>query len=161
MSIATALGQAAPAKATGPGRLRRTSGPSRFHMPDSADLPVPSTEATAALAPLGLHTLLAMQEADADAVQDRAARRHAGSMLTEMSAMQRALLQGDDAVLSTTLDRLAGLARHAPAALDPRLAAVVRAIAIRAAVEAARDPALERAATRAGGRNFRRITISA
>lgn len=142
MSIAVAMGQPTYAvSAAGAARNRRAASSGWFQLPDAADQPVAAAGGPAASAPVGLDTLLSMQEADADAVQDRAAKRHAGSMLAEMSALQRALLQGDGAVLSTTLDRLAGLARHAPASADPRLAAVVRAIALRAAVEAARRTA--------------------
>ncbi len=133
MSIVAALGQPAAAA-----RRRRTAGPGGFRLLDDADLQTAAPAAAAAPAPVGLHTLLALQEAEADAVQDRAARRHAGSMLHELSAVQRALLQGDPAATSAALARLADAARHGPAALDPRLAGVVQVIAMRAAIEAAR-----------------------
>ncbi len=136
MSIVAALGQ--PAAAT---RLRRTAGPSGFRLLDDADLQTAAPAATTAPAPVGLHTLLALQEAEADAAQDRAAQRHAGSMLDELSLVQRAVLQGDPIGTSAALARLADAARHGPAAIDPRLAAVVQAIAMRAAIEAARRPA--------------------
>ena len=137
MSIVAPFGPLAPAAA----RPRRLTGLGQFHVPDDAELPAASTGAAAAAAPAGLHTLLALQEADADAVQDRAAQRHAGSMLNEMAALQRALLRGDRAGLQTVTARLADVGRHIPAAADPRLAAVVRAIAMRAAIEAARNDA--------------------
>lgn len=136
MSIVAALGQPAAAS-----RLRRTTGPGGFRLLDDADLQTSPPAVAAAAAPVGLHTLLALQEAEADAVQDRAARRHAGSMLHELSAVQRTLLQGDPAGTSAALARLADAARHGPTAVDPRLAAVVQAIAMRAAIEAARHSA--------------------
>lgn len=132
MSIVTALGLQAPAAT----RPRRAAGPNSFRLLDDADLHAPS--AASASAPVGLHSLLTLQEAEGDAVQDRAARRHAGSMLHELSSVQRALLQGDPLGTSTALARLADAARHGAAAADPRLAAVVQAITMRAAVEAAR-----------------------
>ncbi len=134
MSIVAALGKSASAVV----RPRRPAGPGCFHVADDADLHAFATASAAAPAPVGLHTLLVLQEAEADAVQDRAARRHAGSMLTELSAVQHALLRGNAPGISAALRRLSDLTRGSPAALDPRLAAVVRAIAMRAAVEAAR-----------------------
>jgi hypothetical protein len=88
-----------------------------------------------------LHNLLALQEAEADEVQDRAARRHAGSMLAELSILQRALLRADVTGMAASLTHLSSLARDGGVAHDPRLAAVVRAVAMRAAVEAARHTA--------------------
>ncbi len=136
MSIVAVLSQPAVAA-----RLRRTAGPGGFRLLDDADLQTAAPAATVAPAPVGLHTLLALQEAEADAVQDRAARRHGSSMLHELSAMQRALLQGNPVVTSAALARLADAARHGPAAIDPRLAAVMQAIAMRAAIEGARHTA--------------------
>jgi len=136
MSIVAALGQPAAAA-----RLRRTAGPGGFRLLDDADLQTSAPTAAAAAAPVGLHTLLALQEAEADAVQDQAARRHAGSILHELSVVQRTLLQNDPAGTSAALARLADAARHGPTAIDPRLAAVVQAIAMRAAIEAARHSA--------------------
>ena len=133
MSNVAPLGQLAAAT-----RLRRTAGPSGFRLLDDADTQIAAPAAAAAPAPVGLHTLLALQEAEADAAQDRAARRHAGSMLHELSEVQRALLQGDPTRTSAALARLSDAARPGPAAIDPRLAAVVQAIAMRAAIEAAR-----------------------
>lgn len=134
MSFVAALGQ--PASATL--RSRRAVGPGGFRLLDEADPQAPA--AVAASAPIGLHGLLAMQEAEADAAQDRAARRHAGAMLDDLSSMQRALLGGDRDSASAALARLADAARRGTAAADPRLGAVVQAIAMRAAIEAARPP---------------------
>lgn len=132
MSIVAALGQPASAAL----RFRRAAGPGGFRLLEEADPQAPA--AVAGPAPMGLHGLLALQEAEADAAQDRAARRHAGSMLEELSSMQRALLGGDPDGTAAALARLADAAQRGPAAADPRLGAVVRAIALRAAIEAAR-----------------------
>lgn len=133
MSIVSPLGQPASAAL----RPRGKAGPGGFRLLDGADAHAP-TAAAAAAAPVGLHGLLALQEAEADAVQDREARRHAGSMLDDLSSMQRALLGGDPEGTTAALSRLSDAARRGPAAADPRLGAVVQAIAMRAAVEAAR-----------------------
>lgn len=135
MSIIAALAPPAPIAV----RARRPAGPGRFHIEDDADLNAPA--GVSAPAPVGLDSLLALQEAEANHRQDQAARRHAGSMLAELSALQRALLQDDTAGTATSLTRLSGLARGGAVAHDPRLAAVVRAVAMRAAVEAARHAA--------------------
>ena len=132
MSIIAALAPPTPTAA----RARRLAGSGHFHIDDDAAPNAPA--AVFAPAPVSLHTLLALQEAEADDVQDRAARRHAGSMLAELASVQRALLQADAAGIAASLSRLDGLTRDGVLAHDPRLAAVVRAIAMRAAVEAAR-----------------------
>lgn len=97
-------------------------------------------ESAAAPAPVqavGLPLLLAVQERDGDA-QDGAARRHGSQMMDALAALQRALLgEGGGA----ELQRLASLARAAPPASDPALAAVQRAVLVRAAVELARGRA--------------------
>lgn len=132
MSIVSPLGQPASAAL----RPRGKAGPGGFRLLNEAD--APASAAVGGPAPVGLHGLLALQEAEADAVQDRAARRHAGAMLDDLSSMQRALLGGDPDGTAAALSRLADAARRGPAAADPRLGAVVQAIAMRAAVEAAR-----------------------
>ena len=73
-------------------------------------------------------------QADA-AVRDHLARQHGDATLRALSSAQAALL-GDrlDAARCT----LAALVRTRPAASDPGLDAVLRAIAVRAAVELAR-----------------------
>lgn len=132
MSIVSPLGQPASAAL----RPRGKAGPGGFRLLNEAD--APASAAVGGPAPVGLHGLLALQEAEADAVQDRAARRHAGAMLDDLSSVQRALLGGDPEETTAALSRLADAARRSPTAADPRLGAVVQAIAMRAAVEAAR-----------------------
>jgi hypothetical protein len=138
MSMIAALGQPGPATVTRP---RRSAAFGRFQIDDPSESDASIFGSSAAPALVGLHGLLALQEAEADAVSDRATRRHAGAMLAELSAMQRALLQGNAAGLSVAVDCLSGLARQGRAALDPGLAAVMHAITLRAAIEAARHAA--------------------
>lgn len=99
--------------------------------------PVAPAATEAVSAPHELSGLLAMQEAEADWVRDRPARRHAQSMLDELAALQRRLLAGD--AEPGTLRRLASLARTCPEAANPHLSGVLRAVALRAAVELARQ----------------------
>ena len=84
----------------------------------------------------GLSGLLALQEADADAVRDREARRHGQDLLSELAALQRELLDGPPG--AARLQALAGLADAVPEAADPRLRDVVASIALRARIELAR-----------------------
>lgn len=97
--------------------------------PDAA--PAEALNAASSIAPAGL---LGLQEVD-PSVGDRAARRQGEALLDELAELQRALLGGvaDPAALA----RLALLARL-PRAADPRLDAILRALACRAGVEIAR-----------------------
>ncbi len=92
--------------------------------------------AAAAPAATSLDSMLALQEADIETVEDREARRHGHDMLAALAELQRALLGGggDDAALQRLGD-LAASVRHAT---DPRLAAMVSAIGLRVRVELAR-----------------------
>lgn len=106
------------------------------------------TEAPAGVLAISMPSLLALQEEDAEAVADREARRHGQAMLSALAALQRGLLGGAD---GGALEQAAALARAAPAAADPRLAAVQRAILVRVAVEAARAKATNTGAAVPGG----------
>ena len=115
------------------GPLRPRSGAS-FSMPDAAG--AEAAEATSAAAPIEMPALLAMQEAYGEPVQDREARRHGKAMLDALTKLQRALLGGEG---PDGLQSLANLLRATPEASDPRLAAVQRAVLVRAAVELQRS----------------------
>jgi len=110
------------------GRVTRAG----FRLPAAGD----ASTASPASAPAGLDGMLALQEREADAARDRGARRHGQSLLRELAALQRALL--GDAGDAACLQRLAALGRATPDAADPGLAAIVRSLAVRAAVELAR-----------------------
>ncbi len=92
------------------------------------------TERAVASGGVSIVSLLAMQEAESDAQQDREARQHGEAMMDELSELQRALLGegGPD------LGRLEQLAARPVTVSDPRLAGVLRAIRLRAGVELAR-----------------------
>ncbi len=90
--------------------------------------------APGAVAVVGLPSLLAAQEAAQDAGRDREARRHGEAVLAELAALQVGLLRGGDGELAG----LAALVRRGPSASDPALAAIQRAVLVRAAVELAR-----------------------
>jgi hypothetical protein len=96
-----------------------------------------------ATAPGALLGLLAVQEAEGDAVRDRDARKRGRQMLDELARLQRALLSGR--LDPSSLHALAALAGDPADAADPAISAVVRAVAVRARVELAR---LRAAATR-------------
>ena len=93
------------------------------------------TMASAVGSPVGLDRLLAVQEDAGETVRDRAARRQGQAILALLGRLQRSLLSGEDR--TAILRELATLAAI-PVPDDPRLAAVLRAIAVRAAVESAR-----------------------
>ena len=104
-----------------------------FQLPEDAHAEAPRIEAAPALCVMP--SLLAMQEAGMETVADRSARRHGGQLLESLTALQRAMLANAGAA---ELDALEHLVRGAPAADDPRLAAVQRALVQRVAVELAR-----------------------
>ena len=131
MTIISGLG---PTPAIRGGPVRTTSG--GFAVPASDAASVASLAAPTA--PSGLLALQeAGQEAGRDAVRDREARRHGAALLAALTELQRALLTGPGGS-PIDLDRLAALVRNAPPPADPALAAVQRAVLIRAAVELAR-----------------------
>jgi len=83
-----------------------------------------------------LASVLTLQEVGEETVQDREARRHGQDMLAALAELQRALLGGDGG--EAALRRLADLADAVPVASDPRLAALLSAVVLRARVELAR-----------------------
>lgn len=94
-----------------------------------------TTEETAvAGASLSAISLLAVQEADSEAQQDREARRHGEQLLEELAALQRELLGSGE----VDLGRLTRLVERPVTAADPVLARLLLAIKARAAVELAR-----------------------
>jgi hypothetical protein len=136
----TDVGGVGRASGQGPtGRTRTASGAAAgFSMtaaiqPFAGPLAGPIGETTAT----SLSGLLALQEADAPVLRDRRAQRRGQDLLAALAALQRALLAGGDP--ADVLGRLASLATDLPSAVDPRLAAVLRAIGLRARVELARD----------------------
>jgi len=80
--------------------------------------------------------LLAVQEAEADAARDRAARKRGRAMLDALARLQRMMLAGrfDE----SELHDLAALAADPAEAADPALGTTLREVAARARVELAR-----------------------
>jgi hypothetical protein len=112
----------------------RPASKSGFFVPEAAG--PDQAGAAAAPAATSLGSMLALQEADVETVEDREARKHGHNMLAALAELQRALLGGGgDAVALERLGDLAASARHAT---DPRLAAMVSAIVLRVRVELAR-----------------------
>jgi hypothetical protein len=107
-----------------------------FVVPDGADAR-PTGDATAADAlgavnPMLLHELAV----DADERRDREARQHGEDVLELLGELQRGLLRAG--VETLPMERLLHLVENPPAAADPGLAAVTRAIVLRARIEIAR-----------------------
>jgi len=100
-------------------------------LPDSSQ-----AQETAGTEAASLSSVLTLQEQGTEAVADREARQHGRSMLTELAALQRALLAGTND--ASALERLAELAAAVPQAADSHLAAMVSAILLRVRVELAR-----------------------
>jgi hypothetical protein len=87
----------------------------------------------AAPAPLGV---LAFQEEEQDAAQDRGAKRHGQEVLDELSGLQRDLL--GPGVRPDRLRNLVALVDSGPPPADRRLRDVLAAVALRAKIELAR-----------------------
>ena len=129
MGIPGQFGIGGPAAVGARGMRPRVASSLGFTVPEAAPGEVQAAGAVAT------PSLLALQEAGQDAVRDREAREHGESVLHVLAALQRALLGDGDPAL---VDRLSALVRRAPLPADPRLAAVQRAVLVRAAVEVAR-----------------------
>lgn len=88
------------------------------------------------MAVTGLDGMLALQEAGAEAVRDRQARRHGQALLGTLARLQHDLLQegGDD----SALHQVAALLEAMPPAANPALASALAGVALRARVELAR-----------------------
>ncbi len=137
MAVIEGMGPEGPGVAGvgGAPRLRSAAGRARerfdVEQPDAA---APSSVGEVRLGSLG--SMLAVQEAEADAVQDREARRDGEGLLGELAALQRDLLGAGAS--AGGLARLAGLAAQARPAADRGLRGVLDAIGLRARVELAR-----------------------
>ncbi len=140
MTGAGGVGAAGPAGGVAPsGRPARTDA-AGFMVPAEPGTAGPSAPASTDAA--GLVGMLALQERGEAERRDREAHRRGLALVAELAALQRAILAGggDPAGLA----RLAELAAVLPEAADPALAALVRAVALRAKVVLARaDMALE------------------
>jgi hypothetical protein len=107
-----------------------------------AEAPPAGPSACAGAEAAGLVGMLALQERGEAERRDRDAHRRGLALVAELAALQRAILA--DGADPACLARLAALAAGLPEAADPALAALVRAVALRAKVVLARaDMALE------------------
>lgn len=87
----------------------------------------------------GLDGLLALQEAQTQAVSEREARRHGHAMLAALKRLQLALLTRNG-VSQDDLRRLADLAASPAPGADPALVSLLGAIGLRARIELAKCP---------------------
>jgi hypothetical protein len=123
----------------GPGATstRARQAGSAFSVPEeTGSTAAEATAPTANVVPVSLSVMFAAEALDQDASRDRAARRKGHAVLAGLTELQRALLDGGDQAAS--LDRLASLIADMPQAAEPRLAAVLDTIVLRARVELAR-----------------------
>src|SRR4051794_424487 len=100
----------------------------RFRVPEAQ---AEAAEASSGTVAVSMPSLLAMQEAESAALQDRDAKRHGTAVLDELAGLQRALLGPD----GPDLDRLAQLADRPAHVSDPALGGVLSAIQLRARIE--------------------------
>lgn len=129
-----AVGRAGAATPAGRGGGRVSGGGFRLPGQAAGELAAPG-----AASEVTLGGMLALQEMESGAVEDRAARRRGQDLLAELAALQRALLEeGGEASSRAALQRLVGLARAVPQAASPALRQAVAAIVLRSRVELAR-----------------------
>jgi hypothetical protein len=95
--------------------------------------PAPAQEAQAPQSVV-LSGILALQEAAAGTVQDRAARRHGLALLDILARLQKSLLSGSQDP-AHDLRTLTELIAEMPQAADPGLAGVLDAVRLRAKIE--------------------------
>ncbi len=122
---------------TGLGRRATARPGGRFALPAQTQAAPAGGVAPGEATSLG--SILTLQEAGAEAVEDREARRHGQDMLALLAALQRGLLSGVDNVAA--LQQLAELAGSVPRPADRRLAAMISAVVVRVKVELARREA--------------------
>lgn len=127
-----AAGGVARSGRAGPGR--EGQGKPGFTLGQPSAVTAAATAAVGAAGPVALG-LLALQEGDAAAARDQAARRRAESILQELQGLQHDLLQGEAGM--KRLERLAACETGELGA-DPLLRDAVQAVVLRARVELAR-----------------------
>ncbi len=111
-----------------------TAGRARFSLGQAVASEQPARAGAAAEVALG--GLLLLQEDPGQADDQDRPRRHAGLVLDELAALQRALLgSGDTGAIA---ERLRHLLETVPPATDPALAAAIRMVTLRARIETAR-----------------------
>src|SRR6185312_16988954 len=133
MSVIDGLGPLPPART---GIRGGAAGRAGLALPPSAGRETSHIGSVGMPAPVALDAMLALQEAEVEAEQDRIARRYGQAVLGALDALQRIWLAGGD--IARALDRLHALADGAPRASDPALAAIIDSIRLRAWVELAR-----------------------
>lgn len=132
MSVIDGLGPTPPAQ---PAMRTGVAGRAGFAVPPDAGRDA-HMAAVGMPTPVGLDAMLALQETEVEAEQDRIARRYGQAVLATLEALQRVLLAGGD--VANVLARLHTLADGAPRAADPALGAILDSIRLRAWVELAR-----------------------
>jgi hypothetical protein len=123
-----------------PGVRSTTLSPNRapggFQVPEDSTQDPPGVAAPNAVGHVSLDVMLAAEALDQDAHRNARARRQGQAMLRGLGLLQRTLLGGGDP--RTALVELAQLISDLPVPADPKLAAVLDSITLRARVELAR-----------------------
>lgn len=103
-----------------------------------AETAEPAVAETNAAGPVGAVNPMLLHElaVDGEERRDREAHRHGTDVLEMLAALQRALV--GSGVETLPMKRLLSLVEHPPEAADPGLAALTRAIVLRARIEIAR-----------------------
>ena len=126
-----------PTAAATPRPVRRTGTGAVFDM-SLGETPEPATSETTGAGPVGAVNPMLLHElaVDGEERRDREAHRHGTDVLELLAELQRGLLAAK--VETLPMERLLSLVENLPAAADPGLAAVTRAIVLRARIEIAR-----------------------
>ena len=126
-----------PGAATPLRSLRRAATGAAFDV-SFAETTAPAAAETSATGSVGAVNPMLLHElaVDGEERRDREAHQHGTDVLELLAALQRGLLGAK--VETLPMERLLSLVEHPPEAADPGLAAVTRAIVLRARIEIAR-----------------------
>jgi hypothetical protein len=127
---AGSVGGAAPPERDG---IRTGSG--QFSMDDAVG-PLSRTARLSSMPAIGLESMLALQSVDEAVERDRLARKRGTAIIAALTKLQRTILAEVDP--SQALNALNELTSDNPAAADPGLGAILRAVVLRSRIEIAR-----------------------
>jgi hypothetical protein len=111
------------------------TGAGQFSM-DDALAPLGQNARLSSMPAIGLESMLALQGVDEAFERDRSARKRGTAIIAALTKLQRAILAEDDP--SQALNALNELTSDSPAAADPGLGAILRAVVLRSRIEIAR-----------------------
>jgi hypothetical protein len=103
---------------------------------DDAVAPLSRTARPSSVPSIGLESMLALQGVGEAVERDRLARKRGTAIIAALTRLQRTILTEDDP--SQALNALNELTSDNPAAADPGLATILRAVVLRSRIEIAR-----------------------